>query len=183
MKSCSGSCQVCSPEATSRVPTKLLSSLVTLHVHSPHVFWRLYTLQCNTVIVERNKHGILYVSISVVWFQKCVHKKSCLARGYIPKAWRQVKMTFVPAPVKVNYTQAKAYWPISLLSIMQKAMQIWRQEYQGWNIGTCCHICNNLFKPWNSIETAIHHVITHIQEAVENRKLNLSFPRYWWSFW
>jgi len=60
-------------------------------------------------------------------------------------------MTFVPAPVKVNYTQAKAYWPISLLSIMQKAMQIWRQEYQGWNIGTCCHICNNLFKPWNSI--------------------------------
>jgi hypothetical protein len=39
-------------------------------------------------------------------------------------------MTFVSAPVKVNYTQAKAYCPISL-SIMQKAMQIWWQEYQG----------------------------------------------------
>ena len=29
-------------------------------------------------------------------------------------------MTFVAAPVKVNYTQAKAHCPISLLSIRQK---------------------------------------------------------------
>jgi len=32
-------------------------------------------------------------------------------------------MTFKPAPGKVNYTQAKAYCPISLLSFMQKKMQ------------------------------------------------------------
>jgi len=32
-------------------------------------------------------------------------------------------------------------------------------------------------------ETAMHHVITSIQEAVKNGKLILSFPRYWWSFW
>jgi hypothetical protein len=29
----------------------------------------------------------------------------------------------------------------------------------------------------------MHHVITTIQEAVENRKLHLSTPRYWGSFW
>lgn len=58
-------------------------------------------------------------------FQKCVYITSCLARGYKPKAWKQVKMTFVPAPVKVNYTQAKAYCTIILLSVMQKTMQIW----------------------------------------------------------
>ena len=51
--------------------------------------------------------------------------------GYIPKAWRKVKMTFVPAPVKVNYTQAMAHCPISLLSVSQKTVQIWWQEYQG----------------------------------------------------
>jgi len=32
-------------------------------------------------------------------------------------------MTFLPAPGKVNYTQAKAYCPISPLSFMQKMMQ------------------------------------------------------------
>jgi hypothetical protein len=90
-----------------------------------------------------------YVCQYVVWFQKCVLIKSCLARGYIPKAWRQVKMTFVPAPVEVNYTLAKAYCPISLLSVIQKAMQIWWQEYQAWNTAAFSHIYNNLFKPWS----------------------------------
>jgi hypothetical protein len=55
-------------------------------------------------------------------------------------------MTFVPAPMKVNYTQAKAYCPISLLSIMQKAMQLWWQEYQGCNTAARSHHYNNLFK-------------------------------------
>jgi anaerobic ribonucleoside-triphosphate reductase len=36
----------------------------------------------------------------------------------------------------------------------------------------------NAYKPVRSIETAMQHVITLIQEAVENRKLHLSFPRY-----
>ena len=120
MKRCSCSCQLCSTKNRNRVQTKWFSSLVTLHVHSPHVFWRLYTLICNTVIMERNKHGILHVSISVVWFQKCVHIKSCLARGYITQAWRQVRRPFVPAPVKVKYTQARAHFPISLLPSCRK---------------------------------------------------------------
>jgi len=44
--------------------------------------------------------------------------KAFLAMGDIPRAWRQVKMMFKPAPGKVNYTQAKAYCLISLLSFM-----------------------------------------------------------------
>jgi len=86
-------------------------------------------------------------------------------------------MTFVPASVKVNYTQAKAYCPIRLLSVRQKTVQIWWQEYPGWNTGACSHTYNNLFKPWKYTETAMHHVITHIQEAVKYGKLILNFPR------
>ena len=65
----------------------------------------------------------LSVSKSVAWYQKYVHIKACLARGYIPSAWRQVKMMFTPAAGKVNYTQAKAYRPISLLPFMEKTMK------------------------------------------------------------
>ena len=42
---------------------------------------------------------------------------------YIPNAWRQGKMMFIPANGKVNYTQANAYCAISLLYFMQKTMQ------------------------------------------------------------
>ena len=73
----------------------------------------------------------------------CVHIKSSLARGYIPRAWREIKVTFIPAPM-VNYSHIKAYCPISQLSFMHKTMQIWWQEYQGWSIGARSHICNRL---------------------------------------
>jgi hypothetical protein len=55
--------------------------------------------------------------------QKSVIKKVHIAKGYVPRVWRQVKMVFIPATGKVNYTQAKAYCPISLLYFMQKMMQ------------------------------------------------------------
>jgi hypothetical protein len=44
-------CQLCSCETRSRVPTEGLLSLVTLDMQSRHVFWRLYTLKLNTVIM------------------------------------------------------------------------------------------------------------------------------------
>jgi hypothetical protein len=36
---------------------------------------------------------------------------------------RQLKMIIIPAPGKVNYTNKKAYCPVSLLSLMHKIMQ------------------------------------------------------------
>jgi len=38
-----------------------------------------------------------------------VYNKAFLVTGFIPRAQRQVKMMFIPATGKVNYTQAKAY--------------------------------------------------------------------------
>jgi len=52
-----------------------------------------------------------------------VHIKVCLAREYIPRVRGQVKMAFNPVIRKVNYTEARGYNPISLLSFMQKTMQ------------------------------------------------------------
>jgi hypothetical protein len=59
-------CQLCSTETRSRVPTKGHLLQVTIDMQSPHVIWRLHTLKSNTVIMERNKHGIRRMSISVV---------------------------------------------------------------------------------------------------------------------
>jgi hypothetical protein len=72
---------------------------------------------------EKIKHDILSVSKSAAWYQKYEHIKPCLATVYIHRAMRQVKMRFIPATGKVNYTHATAYCPISLLSFMQKMIQ------------------------------------------------------------
>jgi hypothetical protein len=65
-------------------------------------------------------------------------------------------MTFIPAPGKVNYAQAKAYCPISLLSFMQKMMQkLVIRNIKDGTLGHDAHIYNNL--------PTMHHVITLIQ--------------------
>jgi hypothetical protein len=46
-----------------------------------------------------------------------------MAYGFIPMAWRQVKVTFIPKPGKLDYTEAKAYRPISLSSFLLKTME------------------------------------------------------------
>ncbi|XP_046145573.1 uncharacterized protein LOC123988859 [Osmia bicornis bicornis] len=49
--------------------------------------------------------------------------KSCLAMGYVPKAWRYSKVVFIPKPGKHNYGLAKSYRPISLTSFMLKMLE------------------------------------------------------------
>jgi hypothetical protein len=53
----------------------------------------------------------------------CRIYRACLAYGFIPTAWRQVKVTFIPKQGKLDYIEAKAYRPISLSSFLLKTMQ------------------------------------------------------------
>jgi hypothetical protein len=48
----------------------------------------------------------------------CSLFRACLAYGYIPKAWRQTRVTFIPKPEKASYTEAKAYRSISYSSFL-----------------------------------------------------------------
>jgi hypothetical protein len=105
-------------------PELQVTFIAWLEIQSPYAFWKLHTL----LLWKKIKHDILSVSKSVVWYQKYMHIKVCAysslpSNRYTPRACRQVKMMFIPVNGKVNYTQAKAYCPISLLSIMQKMMQ------------------------------------------------------------
>jgi hypothetical protein len=46
-----------------------------------------------------------------------------------PKAWRQVKVTFILKPGKANYTEANAYCPISLSPFMMKKMEKLKERH------------------------------------------------------
>jgi hypothetical protein len=42
--------------------------------------------------------------------------------GFIPIAWRQVKLTFIPKYGKLDYTEAKAYHSITPSSFLLKTI-------------------------------------------------------------
>ena len=145
-----------------------LPSIGTLQRHSLYVFWSLYTLKScthwNPDCYYGSKQEVLCVPSSVVKYEKYVHIKAC-------PAWGQVKMTLIPAPGKANCTEAMGYHPISLLFCMQKIMQkLVARHIRDKSLGLCpCTAIPICLQTRNSTEMAMHHVISHTQEAVENR--------------
>jgi hypothetical protein len=53
---------------------------------------------------------------------RCIFR-ACMAYGFIHISRRQVKVTFIPKPVKLDYTKDKVYHPISLSSVLLKTMK------------------------------------------------------------
>jgi hypothetical protein len=49
--------------------------------------------------------------------------RSCLATGYFPAIWQQVKVVFIPKPSRNSYSGPRDYRPISLTSFLLKAME------------------------------------------------------------
>jgi hypothetical protein len=126
--------------------------------------------------METNKHEVLSESKSVEWYQKYVHIKVCQGNIYIPRAWTQVKMTFIPVPRKANFTEAKGYHPISLLTSTQKRCKNWWPGMSRMKHWSMSHTSiKSTYKPDKSTETPMHNMITHIQEAVVNREYTWTF--------
>jgi hypothetical protein len=98
----------------------------------------------------------------------CCIFRACQARGYIPKAWRQVKVTFIPKP---NYAKAKAHCPITLSSFMLKTTEKLVNRHMKDEILT--HHMNqtqSALQPGKSTETALHNVVTHTEVAANTGK-------------
>jgi hypothetical protein len=96
-----------------------------------------------------------------------------MAYGFTPTAWRQV--TFIPKPGKLDYTEAKAYRPISLSSFILKTTE---KLVEG-------HIKDSALKKYSLhrnqcayqigkfTETALHNVVTRIENAIEYKDIAL----------
>jgi hypothetical protein len=100
---------------------------------------------------------------------------ACLAKEYIPKAWRQVKVTFIPKPGKANYTKGKEYLPIILSSFMLKEVEKLVDRHIRDKILRFYPFHQNQFdyQPGKSTETALHNVVTPTEDAVEHREIAL----------
>ena len=57
--------------------------------------------------------------------------KASLVLGYTPRSWRENKVIFLPKPGKSDYSQPKAYRPITLAPFLLKGLEkglLWRLE-------------------------------------------------------
>jgi hypothetical protein len=106
----------------------------------------------------------------------CCIFRACLAYGYIPKAWRQVRVMFIPKPGKPDYTKAKAYRPISLSSFLLKTMEklVYRHIRDGALKNYPLHRNQHAYQTGKSTETALHNVVTHTESSIEHKEIALA---------
>jgi hypothetical protein len=101
--------------------------------------------------------------------------RACMAYGFIPMAWRQVKVTFIPKPVKLDYTEATAYRPISLSSFFLKTME----KLVDRHITDCAlkeyplHQNQHAYQIGKSTETILHNVTTCTENAIKHKDIAL----------
>jgi hypothetical protein len=101
--------------------------------------------------------------------QLCRIFRACITYGFIPTAWRQVKVTFIPKPGKLDYNGVKAYNPISLLPFLLKTMQKLADRHvkddalKKYSI----HRNQHAYQRSKSTETALHIVVTRTESTIE----------------
>lgn len=97
--------------------------------------------------------------------------RACLALGYIPKAWRETNVIFIPKPGRSDYTNPKSFRPISLTSFLLKTMErlVERDLRDGALKDIPLHRNQHAYCQGKSTESALHAVVTRIEEALREK--------------
>ena len=94
--------------------------------------------------------------------------RDCFTHGYIPHGWRQARVAFIPKPGRGDYTEVRAFRPISLTSFLLKLME----RLILWRLQECelrdSPISKNQFAflPGKTTEHALHLVTSQVEEAL-----------------
>jgi hypothetical protein len=97
-----------------------------------------------------------------------------MAYGFIPTAWRQVKVTFIPKPGKLDYTEAQAYRPISLSFLLKTMEKLVDRPIRDEALRIYpLHRNQHAYQKGKSTETALHNVVTHAVYAIEHKGIAL----------
>ena len=97
--------------------------------------------------------------------------KACINLQYTPKHWKESKVVFIPKPGKSDYTDPKAFRPISLSNYLLKGLERlanWRMEVA--LAMNPVHDKQHGFRPDRSTETAISSTVSYIQQHLFKRQ-------------
>jgi ribonuclease HI len=97
--------------------------------------------------------------------------KGVICTGYTPEAWCEARVVFIPKPGKTDYTNPKAFRPISLTNYLIKGLEKlvrWKMEEE-----IALHPLNKNqhgFRKGYSTETAISETVTFIEQRIMNKQ-------------
>ena len=92
--------------------------------------------------------------------------KTAIMTGYAPKAWRVMRVTFIPKEGKADYGTAKAYRPITLSNFLLKGLERMVQWYINDNIIKTSLYGQHAYTAGRSCDTAISEVVDHIEKNI-----------------
>jgi hypothetical protein len=93
-------------------------------INQSKIRWALSTFKqfksagTNKIVVEFLQQGVEHLVPHL-----CRIFRACMAYGFTPTAWRLVKVTFIPKPGKLDYTETTVYRPINLSSFLLRTME------------------------------------------------------------
>ena len=101
--------------------------------------------------------------------------KSCLLENYIPKAWREVRVTFIPKAGKSGHSHPKDYRPISLTSFLLKTLErlidLKIRGSTGFN-----RLCKaqHAYCKGRSVESALHEVVNTVEKTLQIKEYTMA---------
>jgi len=101
--------------------------------------------------------------------------RACLATGYVPSTWRQVKVVFIPKPGKNNYCGPRDFRPISLTSFLLKTLERLVDRFLRDEILVLepLHPNQHAYEAGKSVETALHQLVVRVEKALDQQEIAL----------
>ena len=100
--------------------------------------------------------------------------RACLATGYVPAIWRQVKVVFIPKPGRNSYSGPRDYRPISLTSFLLKTLErlVVRYLRDETLALVPLHSNQHAYQAGKSVETA-HQLFAWVEKAPDQQETAL----------
>jgi hypothetical protein len=95
---------------------------------------------------------------------------ACLTAGYVPIAWCQMKVVFIPKPGRNTYGGLKDYRPISLTSFLLKTMErLVDRNLRDETVLSPLYPNQHAYQAGKSTETALHQLVVWVDKALDQR--------------
>ena len=102
---------------------------------------------------------------------------ACLATGYVPAIWRQVKVVFIPKHGRSSYTGPRDFRPISLTSLLLKTRERLVDGYLRDKALALMplHPNQHAYQAGKSTDIVLHQLIIQAEKAIDQQETALGF--------
>jgi len=117
------------------------------------------------------QHGMHYAVTSI-----CKLYRASLATGYIPLSWRIARVSFIPKPGRLDYTNSKVFRPISLTSFLLTGLEklVYKYLRSETLVDFPLHSRQHAYQAGKSTESALHQLVERVERALVAKQYSLS---------